>query len=157
MLPQDGVFFSGVRDADAVIGIGEWVVEEGVGDNGAGIGEPEQRVIGEHCAKAQQTSDEQSLKGNKTKHILDYWNLGSRVFKDFYGLLKSLKGMIAEHCREHWMAFTVWITFNRKYMIPIMTCNFQFTSWASVDNAEWQFTIRIDSLTKKYRNLTMTS
>ena len=85
MLPQDGVFFPGVRDADAVISVGEWVVEEGVGDNGAGIGESEQRVIGEHCAKAQQASDEQSLKGNKTKHILDFWNLGSRVFKDFYG------------------------------------------------------------------------
>jgi hypothetical protein len=34
MLPQDGVFFSGVRDADAVIGVSEGVVEEGVGDDG---------------------------------------------------------------------------------------------------------------------------
>jgi hypothetical protein len=64
--------------------------------------------------------------------------------------------MIAEHCREHWMAFTVWITFNRKYMIPIMTCNFQFTSWASVGNAKWLCTIWIDSSTKTYMNLTMT-
>jgi hypothetical protein len=42
-------------------------VEEGVGDNGAGIGESEQRVIGEHCAKAQQASNEQSLNGNQNK------------------------------------------------------------------------------------------
>jgi hypothetical protein len=33
MLPQDGVFFPGVRDTDAVISVGEGVVEEGVGSD----------------------------------------------------------------------------------------------------------------------------
>jgi hypothetical protein len=33
MLPKDGIFFSSVQDADAVISVSKGVVEEGVGHN----------------------------------------------------------------------------------------------------------------------------
>ena len=64
MLPQNSIFLSSVRDADAVIGVGEGVVEEGVGHDGAGVGKSEQRMVGEHRAQAQETSDEKSLEQN---------------------------------------------------------------------------------------------
>jgi hypothetical protein len=63
-------------------------VEEGVGDNGACIGEPEQRVIGEHCAKAQQASNEQSLNKTENNIFKIFGNLGSRFLR-FFGLIKT--------------------------------------------------------------------
>jgi len=50
-----------VWDADAMVRVGERVLQESVGHDGAGIGETKQGVIGEHGAKAQQASNEEGL------------------------------------------------------------------------------------------------
>ena len=61
LLPEHRVLLSGVGDADAVVDVGQRVLQEGVGDDGAGVGEPEQRMVGEDCAESEKTSDEQCL------------------------------------------------------------------------------------------------
>jgi|APCry1669189472_1035225.scaffolds.fasta_scaffold466824_1 hypothetical protein len=44
-----------------MVRVGERVLQESVGHDGAGIGETKQGVIGEHGAKAQQASNEEGL------------------------------------------------------------------------------------------------
>ena len=60
-LPQHGVFLSRVRDTDAVIGVGQGVVEKGVGHDSTGVRKPEQGVVREHRAQPQQAANEQGL------------------------------------------------------------------------------------------------
>ena len=50
-----------MRDTDAVIGVGQGVVEKGVGHDSTGIRKPEQRVVREHRAQPQQAANEQCL------------------------------------------------------------------------------------------------
>ena len=50
-----------MRDADAVVRVGQGVLEKCVGNDGACISKAEQRMVREHSAQAQQAANEQGL------------------------------------------------------------------------------------------------
>ena len=63
--PQDGVALAHVGHANAVIRVGQRVLEEGVGDDRRGVLEPEQRVIREHRGQVEQRGHEKGLVGQR--------------------------------------------------------------------------------------------
>ena len=70
-----------MRDADAVVGVGQAELEEGVGDDGGGVGEAEEGVVGEAGGQAKQGTHEQGLvaKGGERGVAVD--NLDESVCK----------------------------------------------------------------------------
>ena len=61
--PEDGVLLARVGNADAVAAVGQGVLQEGVGDDGGGVREPEQGVIREDGPKPEERAVEQGLVG----------------------------------------------------------------------------------------------